>query len=138
MFKIQPVRSKELQKNIADSLKCKFHENTYAFFAGELTSDASEIAKIIAMCQFEYTPDYASIKSLAIADGSEKDEAITILIRTVMNFCYRAGIPVIYFDEESISEEYLRSIGFRNENHRWTINLKKFYVSPCRYNNEEN
>lgn len=138
MFKIQPVRSKELQKNIADSLKSKFYENTYAFFAGELTPDASEITKIIAMCQFEYTPDYASIRSLAVADGSEKDEAVTILIRTVMNFCYRAGIPFIYFDDENISNEYLRSIGFRNENHRWSIDLKKFYASPCHYNNEKN
>ena len=35
MFEVQPVRSKELQSQIAALLGCEFYPDTYAFFAGE-------------------------------------------------------------------------------------------------------
>ncbi len=144
MFKVQPVRSKELQAEIAKALGVDFFENTYAFFAVEVNENATAILSIIGMCQFEFSPDGAIIKSIAAAPNKKEDEAIFIMVRTVMNFCYRAELPTISApctDEMSTDSElihnasFIQSLGFRESN-GYVINLKDFYKSPCHYNNE--
>lgn len=137
MFEVQPVRSKELQAQIAALLGCGYFEDTYAFFAGELDDDCKTITSIIALCQFTYTPEKAVIKSLAYPQKCEKDEAVIILVRTVMNFVYRAEIPYLYFDKKAAEEEYIKALGFREQNGEFCVDLKKFYLSPCHYNNEK-
>ena len=121
MFEVQPVRSKELQSQIAALLGCKFYPDTYAFFAGELDEDCTTITSVIALCQFEFSPE----------------KAVIILVRTVMNFVYRAEIPTIVFDEAAADTEFIKSLGFRNNDGEYAIDLRKFYLSPCHYNNEE-
>ena len=137
MFQVQPVRSRELQSQIAALLGCEYHENTYAFFAGELDEDAATITSLIGMCQFTFDPDRSVIKSIAYAPGCENDEAVIIMIRTVMNFVYRAEIPVISIDEGAADAEYIKSLGFREKDGEMQIDLKKFYRSPCHYNDDE-
>ena len=137
MFEVQPVRSKELQEQIAGVLSCKFFDNTYAFFAGELDERGQTITSLIGMCQFTYAPEKAVIKSIAYAPGCERDEAVFILVRTVMNFIYRAEIPVISIEESAASMDFIKSLGFREKDGEWQIDLKKFYRSPCHYNDEK-
>lgn len=137
MFQVQPVRSRELQSQIADVLQCDFYPDTYAFFAGELADDNTTITSLIGMCQFTYAPEKAVIKSIAFPPECEKDEAVIILARTVMNFVYRAGIPVIAADDTSASETFLKSLGFRKHDGEYSIDLKKFYRSPCHYKPDE-
>ena len=48
MFVVQPVRSRELQKSLADIAGCPFYENTYAFFAADLTDDIIRYMPTIA------------------------------------------------------------------------------------------
>ena len=124
MFEVQPVRSKELQSQIAALLGCEFRSDTYAFFAGELDSDCTTVTSVIALCQFTYAP------------GCERDEAVVILVRTVMNFVYRAGIPVIGFDKNAAEDSFIRALGFREVDGKYEIDLKKFYISPCGYGKE--
>ena len=64
MFEVQPVRSKELQSQIAALLGCEFYPDTYAFFAGELDEDCKTITSVIALCQFEFSPEKAVTKRL--------------------------------------------------------------------------
>lgn len=137
MFEVQPVRSKDLQAQIAKLLGCEYHPDTYAFFAGELDEDCTTVTSVIALCQFTYSPDKAVIKTLAFPTECEKDEAVIILVRTVMNFVYRADIPMIYFDKTAADNSYIKSLGFREVDGEFCVDLKKFYRSPCHYNEEK-
>lgn len=137
MFQVQPVRSRELQAQIADVLQCSFHPDTYAFFAGELAEDNATITSLIGMCQFTYAPEKAVIKSIAFPESCAKDEAVFIMVRTVMNFVYRAGIPAIFADDNAADEAFIKALGFRKQDDEWKIDLKKFYRSPCHYKPDE-
>ncbi|MBQ8370731.1 MAG: hypothetical protein IJ497_10305 [Clostridia bacterium] len=137
MFQVQPVRSRELQAQIADVLYCEYFSDTYAFFAGELAEDNTTITSLIGMCQFTYTPEKSVIQSIAYPAACEKDEAVIIMVRTVMNFIYRAGIPFIAVKDGAASEEFIHSLGFRKHDGEWLIDLKKFYRSPCHFKPDE-
>lgn len=137
MFQVQPVRSRELQAQIADVLNCEFSPDTYAFFAGELAEDNTTITALIGMCQFTYTPEKSVVKSIAYPAACAEDEAVVIMVRTVMNFIYRAGIPLIAVEDGAAPEEFIRSLGFRRHDGEWMIDLKKFYRSPCHYKPDE-
>lgn len=134
MFKIQPVRDRGLQAEIAASLGCAFVEGTYAYFAGELGGDNETVTSLIGMCQFTFEPDMSVIKSLGCVTGAEGDEALLILVRTVMNSVYRAGIPYISVDEGVCGVDFIKSLGFRQTDGRWIIDLVEFFRSPCHYN----
>lgn len=143
MFKVQPLRSKEVQQELAASLGVTYYENTYSFFTVEMDEEATKILSIIGLCQFEYSPDGAVIKSIAAAPDKKCDEAVFIMVRTVMNFCYRAEIPTIALEisdnENDLTSDadFVKSLGFR-EKTGYVIDLKKFYRSPCHYNETEN
>ena len=142
MFKVQPLRSKEVQQELAAFLNVKYYENSYAFFTVEMDEEGTKILSIIGMCQFEYSPDGAVIKSIAAAPDKKEDEAVFIMVRTVMNFCYRAEIPTIAVevsaDKNDLTSDaaYVKSLGFR-EKSGYVIDLKQFYKSPCHYNGKE-
>jgi len=141
MFKVQPLRSREVQQELAAALGVPFYENTYSFFAVEMDEEATKILSIIGLCQFEYTPDGAVLKSIAASPDKKGDEAVFIMVRTVMNFCYRAEIPTIALEisdnENDLTSdpEFVKSLGFR-EKTGYVIDLKKFYRSPCHYETE--
>ena len=143
MFKVQPLRSKEVQKELADLLGVPCYDNTYAFFTVDLDEEGTKILSVIGMCQFEYSPDGAVIKSIAAAPDKKEDESVFIMVRTVMNFCYRAEIPTIAIEisenpnDPTSDLSFVRSLGFR-EKPDYVIDLKKFYRSPCHYNENEN
>lgn len=137
MFQVQPVRDRKLQSDIAALLSCPYYENTYAFFAGEMDTDYTTVTAVIGMCQFTLDSTNAVIRSLAYAPGAEKDEAVFILVRTVMNFVYRADVPEISIEPDAAPADFIKALGFREHEGTYTIDLKKFYRSPCHYNSEE-
>lgn len=137
MFEVQPLRDRKLQADMSALLGCPYYENTYAFFAGEMAEDYTTVTSLIALCQFTYNPEIAVIKSIAYAPGNEKDEAVFILARTVMNFVYRAEIPVIAIEPDAAPAEFIKSLGFREHDGVLKIDLKKFYRSPCHYEADE-
>ncbi|MBE6625587.1 MAG: hypothetical protein E7628_00180 [Ruminococcaceae bacterium] len=134
MFGVQPVRSRELQEQIATALGCDFFKDTYAFFAGEMTDDGTTVTSLIGLCQFTFDPTCSVIKSLTPALGCEEDEAMTILVRTVMYSVYRAEIPYLTISEDVYPVDKIKKMGFRKTEAGWQIDLKKFYESPCHYN----
>ena len=142
MFKVQPLRSNEVQKELAETLGVPYYENTYSFFTVDLNEEGTEILSIIGLCQFEYSPEGAVIKSIAVAPDKKEDEAVFIMVRTVMNFCYRAEIPTIAIaisdhpNDLTSDLSFVRALGFR-EKSDYVIDLKKFYRSPCHYNENE-
>jgi len=142
MFKVQPLRSREVQQELAAALGVPFYENTYSFFAVEMDEEATKILSVIGLCQFDFAPDGAVIRSVAAAPDKKDDEAVVIMVRTVMNFCYRAEIPTIALavsdnkNDLTSDPDFVKSLGFR-EKSNYVIDLKKFYRSPCHYNETE-
>ena len=134
MFRIQPVRSRELQEEIARGAGCPFFPDTYAFYAAELTDDAEAVTALLGLCQFTYAPTVAVIKSLAAFPGYEHDEALFILVRAVMAFLNRAEIPFVYAEDTAADPAFLKRLLFRRTSDgRLGIDLGKFYRSPCGY-----
>lgn len=137
MFQVQPVRSKELQNGLCAVLGCEYLEECAAFYAGELSDDASTITSIISLCQFTFSPEKAVIKNITAAPGSEEDEAVFIMVRAVMNWCWKADIPVIEAEPGCSSPEYIKKLGFRMTDGALIIDLDRFYKSPCHYSKDE-
>ena len=138
MFQVTPVRSRDLQADMAAALGCPFYENTFAFCAVELSDDAKEVRGLIALCQFTYSPEEAVIKSVGVMPGSEEDEAVTVLVRGVMAFLNKAEIPFVYIDEDAAPAEWIKKWLFRRtEDGRLGIDLAKFYRAPCHYEKKD-
>ena len=134
MFEVQPIRSPELQAEVAEKLGGKYIDGTFAFYAAEMEDDFTNVKYPIALLQFTLSPEKAVIKSLDIREGSEDDEAVTVLVRAAMSWVNKADVPFIEFDDGATDDEYIRSVSFRrNENGRWSVDLGKFYKSPCAY-----
>ena len=134
MFHVTPVRSRELQADMAASVGCPFFDNTFAFCAVELSDDAAQVTGLIALCQFTYSPEEAVIRSVGVMPGSEEDEAVTVLVRGVMAFLNRAEIPFVYIEETAAPAEQIRRWSFRRtEDGRLGIDLARFYRAPCGY-----
>jgi len=137
MFQIQPIRSRELQEQIAEALGTAYLPDTYAFFAGELSEDSTTITSLIALCQFTFGPEKSVIRSLAYPPAVAGDEALKILIRTVMFSVYRGEIPTIVFADGVAEPAFMRSLGFRERDGEWSLDLVKFYESPCHFQPDE-
>jgi len=137
MFTVKPVRDKELQEALAKVFGCDYFEESYAFLAGN-SDDGETLTSLLGFSQFVMHGDTdAVIRNITPAPNFFDEEVIIIMVRTLMNFVYRAGIPLIIMEDTACDEELTRKFGFRRVNDRWEINLKKFYLSPCHYNDKE-
>ncbi|MBQ7600502.1 MAG: hypothetical protein IJU57_07530 [Clostridia bacterium] len=136
MYQIQPVRSRKLQKELAEKLGTEFVPHTYAMFAGELADDYATVTELIAMCQFTFGEKEAEIMSVGIAEGHEEDEAVTVLIRAMMSLVNNAEIPVVSITGAVLSPDRIKKLGFRQvpgQTDKWAIDLEEFYKAPCAY-----
>ena len=138
MFTVKPVRDKELQEALAKVFGCEYHPDCYAFLAGN-SDDGETLTSLLGFSQFVMHGDRdAVIKNVTPAPNYYDEEVMIIMVRTLMNFVYRAGIPVIYLSNTACDEESAKKFGFRKgDDSRWSIDLKKFYISPCHYNDKE-
>ncbi len=134
MFKVEPVRSPELHRDVCAHLGCEYFDGTFAFLVGEMNEDFSAIVSVFGLCQFTLDPAEAVVKSISWTPDHADDEAITVMLRAVMSFCHRAEIPSIMITDGAAPEDYIKSAGFRQADGEWRIDLKKFYTSPCHYN----
>lgn len=134
MFMVQPLRSPETKAEIVRETGARDIENTFSFFAAEMKNDFTTVDFYIALCQFVFSPDVIEIRALDVREGSEDDEAVTILVRSVMKWADNAGIPRIEFGDPEVSDETKTKMSFRkDENGIWSIDLERFYKGPCSY-----
>ena len=137
MFEVMPVRSPELQKELCETLGKTHADGTFAYYAAEMEDDLTTVKYPIAVLEFALSSEKAVIKTLGIREGSEKDEAVTVLVRAVMSWVNKAEVAQIEFDDGAADEELIRSFSFRrNDGGRWSVDLGKFYRSPCHYGKE--
>ena len=138
MFSVKPVRDKELQEALAKVFGCEYCPDSYAFLAGN-TDDGETLTSLLGFSQFVmHGEEDAVILTVTPAPNYYDEEVIIIMVRTLMSFVHRAGIPVIYLDDGACDEEMAKKFGFRrNGDNRLCIDLKKFYISPCHYKPDE-
>ena len=111
MFTVKPVRERELQEALAKVFGCEFFPDCYAFLAGN-SEDGETLTSLLGFSQFVMNGDRdAVIKTVVPAPN--------------------------YYDDTACSEEMAKKFGFRRVDDRWSIDLKKFYISPCHYNPDE-
>ena len=133
MFVVRAIQDKKLQNDISKELGSDFYENALAFYAADLKEDKSTIDSYISICQFYLNGD-GEIICLQVADGREDDEAVIVMLRTVMNFMYRCGVKKAHFTENSTDDYWLKKSGFSNNKGVYEIDLVEFYSAHCCHN----
>lgn len=136
MFVVRAIQDKALQEEICNILKTDYKENSLAFFAADLKDDGTNIDKYISICQF-YLNKMGEIVNFTAADGRNEDEAVIVMLRTVMSFMYRCGVKVAAFSDGSVNDWWLAKSGFIEQNGTYMMDLEKFYTSPCKYSEEK-
>lgn len=134
MFMVRPLRSPETKVEIIKEIGARDIENTFSFYAAEMKEDFTTVDFYIALCQFVFGPDKIEIKALDVKEGREDDEAVTILVRSVMKWANNADIPRIDFTDPGYSDAGKVKMSFKkDENGIFTIDLDRFYKGPCSY-----
>ena len=127
MLTVKPIQEKREQEELCKICGINFNYNSLAYRADD--------TEFIGICQFCFDGEKAYIENLAYAPNIKDTEGMIIMLRTAMNFIFRCGIEHAYLTDASIDNDILKMSAFsNNENGVLYINLKKFYISPCHYN----
>ena len=127
MLSVLPIQSKEAQKELCELCDIEFDEACFAYRADD--------GAFLGVCQFKFVNDSGIIKGFKTAPNISDDEAMIIMLRTAMNFMHRCGIKLSFFEEGCSTQHLVDISGYRkNENGVYSIDLDKFYISPCHYN----
>lgn len=130
MFIVRAIQDKVLQKSLCESMGAEYCENALAYFAADLNEDCETIAEYIGICQFIMQGD-AEILTYICYEDRYDDEAVLVMLRTVMSFLHRCGVKYCYFYEKAASDVLAKKSGFIYKDGRYEINLEKFYSSKC-------
>ena len=131
MLTIKPIQDKNEQEKLCQICGVLFNYNSLAYRADD--------GEFIGVCQFYFDSEKAYIENLAYAPNMKDTEAMIIMLRAAMNFLFRCGIEHAYLIDASIDDDILKMSAFsKDENDVLYINLKKFYISPCHYNKDDN
>lgn len=133
MFVIKPIKETEIQISVAYECGCEYIKGTLAYAAWELKDDGKTPDFPIGVCQF-YPGENAEIFTLKPKDGCEEDEAMIILIRSVMSFLERAGSKSLFMPHSAGPDSLLKKCGLKKSEGGYTVDLTEFYKSPCKYN----
>ena len=135
MFVIKPIKEIELHKAVCKEIGCEYVPGTISFAAAELMPDNETVDYYIGICQFIPGED-CRICSLFPGKGSEDDEAVMILLRTVMSFLERSGGKNLKVSKDAAPLPLLKASGLTETSECFEIDLTEFYKSPCRYKKE--
>ena len=135
MFVVRAIQSKDLQMEICKNIGIEYKENALAYFAADLCDNGVDIDSYISICQFYFCGD-AEIIDFKAADGRDEDEAVIVMLRAVMSFMHRCGVKTVHFAEGATNDLWLKKSGFICVNGVYSMDLEKFYTSPCRYSEE--
>lgn len=126
MLTVLPIQSKETQKELCELCGVTYNQESFAYRADD--------DGFIGICQFKYFNNNGYINALAYAPSVSDWEAMIIMLRATMNFMYRCGIQLCYFESNAVCDELISKSGFlKNENDQYYIDLVKFYTGSCHH-----
>lgn len=130
MFIVRAIQDKDLQRSLCESLGAEYFEYALAYFAADLKDDLETIDEYIGICQFIMQGDGEIVTYTSYKDRYD-DEAVIVMLRTVMSFLHRYGVRFCYFEEKAAPAELAEKSGFVYKNGRYEMDLEKFYSSKC-------
>ena len=133
MLAVKPVTDIDIAREICDFCKIPFNADDFTYFAADVNEDATKLNYIIGVCTFKMKGNINRIEYLKEADGINDEEAMIIMARTVMNFMYRCQVIDVQINDNNVSSEFIKKLGFQKTDESYTINLPDFYKSPCSY-----
>ena len=127
MLTVLPIQSKETQKELCSLCGATYNLEAFAYRADD--------GDFIGICQFKFSNNNGYISALAYAPNVSDWEAMIIMLRAAMNFMYRCGIQICYFEKDAIvCNELLKKSGFlKDENDNYYIDIVKFYTGSCHH-----
>ena len=134
MFAVKPLPDKNAQKELCEMLGITYVEESYAYFAADLNGDGSKVESLIGLLQFTMKEETGEIISLTPFPGKEDDEAMIIMERACMSLMWRSGMKEMIMKETAGPEAVLKRSGLPIINGVYTVDLDKFFDSPCHYN----
>ena len=127
MLTVLPIQDKNIQKELCELCGIEFDMNSFAYRADD--------GDFLGVCQFSFTGDTGEINGFKYAPKTKDDEAMIIMLRTAMNFMHRCSLKKSNFAPNSAPECLLDISGYsKNDDGIYSIDLDKFYISPCHYN----
>lgn len=133
MLAVKPVPQAELAAGLCELTGIPYDPQAYTYFAADVNEDDTKINHIIGVCTFIMRGGVNRIEYLREAEGICDEEAMIIMARTVMNFMYRCEVDTVSVSTDGVSAHMIKKLGFREKDGEYTIDLKKFYISPCKY-----
>ncbi len=134
MLAVKPIPEKTVAKALCEFCSVPYEDDVFTYFAADVNEDDTEINHIIGVCTFTMKGGVNRIEYLKSADGIDDEEAMIIMARTVMNFLYRCEVEKVTVSVEGVGAEMTGKLGFKDDGDGYYIDLKKFYISPCKYN----
>lgn len=127
MLSVLPIQDKNIQKELCELCGIEFDTNSFAYRADD--------GVFLGICQFKFVNGCGEINGLKYAPQTNDNEAMIIMLRAAMNFMHRCGIKKSAFNADNVSSGLIEPSGYRmSENGAYFIDLDKFYISPCHYN----
>ena len=135
MFKITPVEDKAMQEELCELCGTAFLSGDFCYLAANVSDDGTKILGLLGVCQCYFRGESGIIHNVAPFPGTYDEEVLIIMVRTAMSFLYRCGVAKVILDENACDAELTKKMGFLpDETGSLSIDLKRFYISPCHYN----
>lgn len=137
MLIIRKVLDESLHKILCEKCDAQNGINYLSYFAGESEDYGETISKYLGFLQFTIKGSHAEIMNISSLPGVFDNEAIIILSRTAMEFIYsKCHISELLIKEGSAESILIDVLGFKPypaAPDYFSIDLEKFYNSPCEY-----
>ncbi len=132
MLIVKPVTDKKEQRNLCEICGAGYEDHLMAYRAVEGEPGEEENGVLLGICQISLKDGENEIKTLAYAPGTHDTEAMIIMARAAMNFMYRCEVKKVRIFSGT-DTDLIRSLGFKERDGEFVIDLEEFYKSPCSY-----
>lgn len=131
MLTVIPIQDKNTQRELLELCGIDFDIDAFAYKA--------EDGGFLGAIQFKFVDGIGEISGFNYAPGTKDNEAMIIMLRTAMNFMFRCGIKSSTLNVATSSEELIKLSGYsRLTDNIYSIDLEKFYISPCHFAPKDN
>lgn len=125
MLEIKSIQEKSMQEQICTQCKAKYDADMLAYAA-----HADDL--LLGVCQFRFYSNFALIKDLKPAPGTNDFEAMFLLARAAMNFIDLCGTHTARCTNETGEIRLLLALGFQKiDQNLYELYLPDIFLGKC-------